>query len=137
MAHGDPARLTAREGRRFAWTMVGAITMLALLCWWRDRTTIALSLGALAVSFALAAITIPDRLGPVRRGWLAVGERISRVTTPVVYTVVYLVVITPIGIARRRIGRSPLARDPGASTYWVPRERSTVAERRASMERQF
>lgn len=131
------ARLTAAEGRRFALTLAGGFAALAALAAWRGRQWTATVLAGLAVLAVLAALAAPTRLGGVQRGWTALGLALSRVTTPVFYTVLYLVVLTPTGLLRRTMGRSPLARDPAAASYWVPREPVAPDEQRQAMKRQF
>lgn len=137
MAATDSARLTAAEGRRFALTLAGGFGLLGALAAWRGRRVMATVLLALAVLAALAALLVPTRLGAVQRGWTALGMALSRVTTPIFYSVLYLVVMTPMGWIRRTVGRSPLARDPAAASYWIERDQSSEEERRRSMERQF
>ena len=45
--------------------------------------------------------------------------------------IVFYVVLTPVGLIFRAIGRDPLHRrfEPTASTYWVPREPARDAQR--------
>jgi hypothetical protein len=90
--------------------------------------------GALLVALALLR---PALLAPVSRVWLSFGQRLASVTTPVVLTLIYWALLTPIGIVRRTVSRSPIARDRAAPSYWVRREPSTPDERRAAMEHQF
>jgi hypothetical protein len=47
------------------------------------------------------------------------------------------VVVTPIGVLRRRVWGSPIHRSTAATSFWVRRERSTPEEARAAMEHQF
>ena len=123
MAEGRPARLTAAEGRKFAFTLAAAFGALAALLWWRERRTAAAVLGAVAVAFALAGLLVPGSLGPVRRGWMGFAHAISRVTTPIFMGVVYFLVITPIGLVRRAVGGNPL-RAHQAGSGWVDRQGS-------------
>ncbi len=137
MAAADSTRLTAAEGRRFGLTLAGGFALLGALAWWRGRSSLAAVLLVLALLAALAALLVPTRLGGVQRGWTALGLALSRVTTPIFYSVLYLVVMTPMGWIRRTVGRSPLARDPAADSYWIARDQLSEEERRRGMERQF
>jgi hypothetical protein len=83
------------------------------------------------------AVARPVLLAPAARRWMAFAALISRFTTPIVLTIVYLVVLTPAAWVRRTFGRSPIARDPRATTYWVRRDLRSPQARRASMERRF
>ena len=100
-----------------------------------ERTAVVLL--ALAAVAVLAALIVPSRLGPVQRGWTALGVALSRVTSPAFYTLLYLVVLTPTAWLRRTFGRSPLARDAAADSYWVTRPPSSPDAARRAMERQF
>ena len=133
MAHRSPARLTAREGRSFAFTLTGAFTLLAAVSWWRGHTRSFEALAAVAGVLLLAGVAVPSRLGPVRDGWMALARAISKVTTPIIMTLVYFLVITPSALLRRVIGGNPLRRSHGAPTGWVGRRGSP----RSALTRQF
>jgi hypothetical protein len=130
LAAGSPARLTAAEGRRFAFTLAAAFGGLAALLWWRERRAIATALAGVSVAFAVAGLLLPGRLGPVYRGWMGLAHAISKVTTPIFMGVVYYLVITPIGVVRRMAGGNPLRADQGG---WVDRQGSP----RSDLTRQF
>ena len=137
MAAGDGSRLTVREGRRFAWTVGGALALLAAVERWRARPAVALTLVGIAVAALLAGAIVPTRLGAVERGWTRLGNALSRVTRPIVLAVLYWLVLTPVGLARRSLARSPLARRRDAGTYWVRRDRVAADDARRAMERMF
>lgn len=138
MAGSVRPRLTAAEGRRFAFTLAGAFLALGALLWWRSRGTAApyasyASL-SLAATLLAAGALIPTRLSPVQRAWMALAHLISRVTTPIFMAVVYFGVITPISLVMRLVGHNPLRRPAPEGSFWVVR---TVAEQRTDIERQF
>jgi hypothetical protein len=129
------ARLTPREGRTFAWTLAAAFGVLAALLLWRDRETGARVLAIVAAVCFLAGAVAPTRLGPLRAAWMAFGVALSRITSPVFFTLIYMVVFAPAGLLRRRFSRSPLARDKSAASYWIARD--PAATDRSRLERQF
>ncbi len=110
MATAIPARLTVAEGRRFGLTVGGALLVIA-------------------------GLAVPSRLGPVVRAWMGFARRLSRVTTPILLSVIYFVVLTPTGLVMRLFGRRPLIRPPSDPSFWVPRPAN--ARQRADMEHQF
>ena len=130
-------RLTRAEGRKFGLTLALGFGALGGLFTWRGRGSAGVALFAIAAVFLFGGIFMPTRLGPVSRAWNAFGAALSRITSPIFFTVIYIVVVTPIGFLRRTIGRSPLARDAGATSYWIRREALDSAARRAALERQF
>jgi hypothetical protein len=59
---------------------------------------------------------------------------LSKITTPIFMGVVYFVVLTPVGLLRRLLGRNSLVR-PQGGTFWVSRPAGTA--RKGDLERQF
>jgi hypothetical protein len=125
---------TVRDGRRFAWTLAAGFAAIAAIAALRHRTSAEEFLAGVVIVAFVAGVVIPTRLGPIERGWLAFGHALSRVTTPIFLGVVYFIIVTPTGWIRRRFGRDPIARDRGASTYWVERRRMSGDEIRESFE---
>ena len=134
MAAGIPARLTAAQGRRFGLTVGGAFLAFAAIAWWRGHPTTTNVLGILGGVLAVAGLVIPTFLGPVERAWMQFAHLISKVTTPIVMAVMYLVVLTPIGILRRAFGGNPLVQQPQGGSYWKARPEG---RRRGNLTRQF
>lgn len=73
----------------------------------------------------LWGLVAPASLKPVYRGWMRFGLLISKVTTPIIFGIVYYLVIVPFGLVRRVVAKDPLRRtiDKDASTYRVESER--------------
>lgn len=126
--------LTRAQGRRFAWTLAAAFALFALVAYWRHRQASLAILGVLAALLFVAGVAIPTRLGPVERAWMALGKAMSRVTTPIFFSVVYFAIVTPVGWIRRTAARSPLARSRKVATLWVERAEQTPDELRRSLE---
>lgn len=137
MAPATRSRLTRAEGRRFGLELAAGFAVVAAIAWWRSHEQVAQGLAAVAALAALAALAVPRLLGPVRTAWMAFGHALGRVVSPVFFGAVYYLIVTPTGIARRTFGRSPLARDRAAGTYWIARAPRTPEAARASMERYF
>ena len=135
MAKGIPAGLTSREGRRFGLTLGSAFLVFGGLAYWRGAPTTASVFAAFAGALILAGLTIPTFLGPVERGWMAAAHAMSRVTTPIVMAAMYLLVVTPVGLARRMFGGNPLSHLRTRHGYWKPRPEGR--RRGWSMRRQF
>lgn len=133
MERRDRARLTKAEGRKFGLSVGIAFCALAALVWWRGRAPVGQGLGGVGILLVLSGAIIPDRLGPVQRAWMGLAHAISRVTTPVFMSLVYFVVISPVGFLRRSFGRNPLKHVPRDGSYWVARS----SKQRSSLERQF
>jgi hypothetical protein len=132
LAHGSPARLTPREGRKFAFTLAAAFGVLAGVSWWRESPRALLVFAVVAAAFALGGLVAPGNLGPVYRAWMGFAQALSRVTTPIFMGIVYFLVITPIAAIRRAVGGNPLRAHSGA-TGWVDRQDTP----RGDLTRQF
>lgn len=135
MARGVPARLTAAQGRRFGLTVGGAFLLFALIAWWRDHAAIAWLLSAPGAVLAIAAIIVPTQLGPVERAWMALAHAISKVTTPIVMGIMYVGVLTPVGLLKRTIGDDALVHGGRGESFWYTRPPGH--RRSTSLKRQF
>jgi len=135
LENSTAARLSPREGRRFGLTLGAAFLALAGVAAWRGHPLEARVFAALGSGSVALALLIPTRLGPVRRAWMAFGEAMSKVTTPLFLGVVYFGLLTPMGLLRRLASRPKLVRPASARSYLVPR--ASGARRRIDMERQF
>jgi saxitoxin biosynthesis operon SxtJ-like protein len=132
LARGIPARLTAAEGRKFAWTVGTAFLVFGGIAWWRDHAVISRVLIGLGAAFWIAGLTVPARLGPVFRFWMGLAHVISRVTTPIFLGIVYFLVMMPIGVLMRLFGRNPVRHTPSNDSFWAPR-----TEPRGGLTNQF
>ena len=110
------------ELRKFSWQVGAALVLIGAVGAWQGR---AWGAGVVAAGALLAMVgsVAPGLLVPFWRWWQLLGRVLNRVVSPVVLAVLYIGVVTPMGLLRRTFGRSPLARDPNAASYWVKRER--------------
>jgi hypothetical protein len=122
---------------KFAFTLGAAFSVLSALAAWRGRVLTAQVTFALGLSLLLLGLAVPTRLGLLQRAWMGLGHAIGRVTSPVVMGAIYYIALTPIAYLRRTFGRSPLARNPHADSYWIPRAPKSRDDRHRSLERQF
>lgn len=122
-----PAARTAAELRRFGLTVGGVFLLLALVSWWRDHTVPPLVMGALGTGLVLPGLVAPRVLAPVERAWMRFAEVLGRINTRIILTVLYALVITPIGLVRRAFG-DPLDRrmHDGRDSVWVRRPPAPV-----------
>ena len=134
MAQRVRARLTAAEGRKFAWTLAAAFAVLGALLWWRARVTAATVAGCLSGALLAAGIFIPASLGPLERAWMGLALLISRVTTPLFMGVIYFAVLTPVSLLLRLFGKRPLTVRAVEGSYWRTR---SVESGRSDLSRQF
>ena len=54
------------------------------------------------------SLLAPSTLTPVYRGWMKVGLLLSRITTPIILTLIFLVAIVPPAIIMRVMRKDPI-----------------------------
>lgn len=76
-------------------------------------------LAGVLIAWALAA---PATLKPVYLVWMTIGQALGWVNTRIIMTVMFYLIILPVGLLRRLGGKDPMARtmSPGEKSYRVP-----------------
>jgi hypothetical protein len=94
------------------WPLLDGATMPR---WW----ALAIALAFLVASFAKASV-----LAPLNRLWTKFGLLLHRIVNPVVLGILFYLMVTPIGVVRRLLGKDGLDRqfEPEKDSYWVTRE---------------
>ncbi len=90
-----------------------------------------------AAAFLIVAFVYPRILWPLNWVWTRFGILLGRIVAPIVMGIVFFVVITPIALIRRLMGKDSLHLefDPEAESYWVVRKPPGPDPK--SMPRQF
>jgi hypothetical protein len=113
--------------------------LLAALAAWPVLRGGHLRVGLLAGGLVLVLLGAvwPRALRGVNRLWLLFGQALGRVTNPLVAGLLFLVVITPLGLLLRKMGRLSvrLRKDSPAPSYW--QETSNAASPAERMHFQF
>ena len=135
LEQGISTRLNGAQGRKFGLTVGPAFLLLGGILLWRDRMTGATITAALGVLLMLLALAAPRMLLPVERGWMKLAHIMSSITTPIIMAIIYFLVLTPIALFMRALGRNPLLHPGTQQTLWV--SRAADQERRGGMDRQF
>lgn len=117
---GHPKVKTVRELRKFAAIMTVIPGLFAALAWYRNRELVSAIVGGISCFFLLAGVVAPRALAPVERAWLWLGESIGKVVTPIILILAYMLVITPMGILVRLLGKDllDLRIDRSSQSYW-------------------
>tara|TARA_B100002051_G_C16604870_1_gene570023 strand:+ start:440 stop:817 length:378 start_codon:yes stop_codon:yes gene_type:complete len=72
-------------------------------------------------------------LSPLNLAWIKFGELLGRIVAPIVMAIVYFLIITPIGLFMRLIGKDLLnTKFSKDNSYWIKRQKNI-----GSMKRQF
>jgi hypothetical protein len=119
----EPSR---RQLRHFSgiWfpALVGVIGYLGLRWGWWDLASLA-PIWLFAGTIALVGVCNPRFIRPVFFGLIYAVYPIGLVLSQVILAVVYFAVITPVGLALRKLAEDPMKRslDRSAESYWVRR----------------
>lgn len=123
--------------RKFGLLVGGVFVLLAALLWWRDKPADVYFAGAGAFLIALGVIC-PRGLKWIYLGWMFLALILGHVVSTILLTLLYYLVISPIGLLARIAGKDFLScrvtRE--TSTYWTPKETPNGAET-SDYERQF
>ena len=87
----------------------------------------------ISLLFLFLGILNSKILTPLNLAWIKLGEILGRFIAPVVMAVIYFLIVTPIGLLMRIIGKDLLnIKFSQNSSYWIKREKNL-----GSMKRQF
>ena len=126
---------TTKELRQFGFIAFGAFGLLgALLYWhlvplWRvfgaATPPMAYAAWALGALSAILSMVAPRLNRPLFVGLSVVAYPIGVVMSYVIMGVFFFLIVTPLGLIFRLIGRDPLRRrfDETARSYWIPHEK--------------
>jgi Saxitoxin biosynthesis operon protein SxtJ len=96
--------------------------------WW--------ALGVAAV-FAALALLWTAALAPLNKLWTKLGMLLYRIVSPGVMALLFYVIVTPIALLMRMLGKDPLRlrRDSDVASYWI--HRAPPGPTPESMKNQF
>jgi hypothetical protein len=77
----------------------------------------------LAVCLLFPAVIFPNALYWPHKGWMTLGHVLGWVNTRIILGFVFYVIVTPIGVLRRWLGKDPMGQQlrPDVNTYRIPR----------------
>ena len=88
----------------------------------------------LSIIFFILGILNSQLLTPLNKLWFKFGMFLGLIVSPIVMGIVYFLVVTPIGIFMRLLGKDLLktSKAKNASTYWIKR-----INKQGTMKKQF
>jgi len=115
---------TKDELRTFGLVMATVLFLITAVLYWRHKT-FWLVFGSISVVFFLSGLFFPLLLRRFEWAWMKLAIFISLMMTRLILVLLFFLVITPVGIAMRIIGKKPLITnfDRKAVTYWEPVEK--------------
>jgi Saxitoxin biosynthesis operon protein SxtJ len=124
-----------RALRRFGLTVGLVVLALGCVLLWRHRG-VGWPLISIGTVLVMAARLAPSWLKWVHGPWMIVALALGWIVTRVLLTIVFFLVVTPIGLIQRLFGKRAIevAFAPEAASYWQPR---TVRPKPDDYEKQY
>ena len=122
---------------RAQWWFVGFwlpafFLLLGGILLWRTGS-FPVSMGVWAVGGVITALGcfVPTLRRPLWIGWMCAAYPMGWIVSHLLLAAIFYLVVTPVGIVMRLVGRDPLRRtmDRSASTYWIPHTSETDVSR--------
>jgi hypothetical protein len=83
--------------------------------------------------FLILGLLNSNLLTPLNNGWIKFGEILGRIIAPIVMSLIFFTILTPIGIIVKVFGKDLLkTKLSKEKSYWIVREKNI-----GSMKRQF
>src|SRR5712691_6208446 len=118
---------SAKALGRFGFILGGMSILFGLLLLARHRSEnlTALSSQVVGAVLIVVAFVVPNALKYLHAAWIGLSLLIGWVVTRVILTIVFFLVVTPIGLLQRLAGRSPLELHfrTAIQSYWQPRKK--------------
>ena len=136
IARHDDTKTPSERG--FGITFAVVFALLAVWLWLRKDLPIWAGASAvLSVATLAAAFLAPHVLRPFNRLWFKFGMLLHHIVTPVIMGLLFYLVVTPMGLVMRAMGKDflRLKTGPDAGNYWIERQPETDAK--TSMKNQF
>lgn len=124
--------------RKFGGTVGALLIALAVLVAARRGWTVPPLSRALGVGGALlvgVGTVLPGALRPLFRAWMLLAVVMGFVTTRVLLTAVFALVVTPLALLRRALGHDTMRRRRPDGSLWIAR--TPPEDPRRTMERTF
>jgi hypothetical protein len=108
--------------RKFGLVVGGLLLALGLLLvFWRHRTTTGVAMAVPGAILVLLAAAAPSLLAAPHRGWLKFARVLGTINGFFFLSIVFFLILTPLGIVLRLFGRDELRRrGPAPASMWEP-----------------
>ena len=116
MAHKGPKN----PERSFGLSVGGVLLLIAGFALWRGRITAAESLGAVGAVLVVLGAVAPSLLYYPSKVWWRFAIALGWVNARIILSVAFAIVLTPISLVWRLIGRDPLQRKRDGWKGWTP-----------------
>ena len=124
------------SNQKFGWFFSAVFAVGGAYALWKSIILLASGLFVLSIIFAIVVVAIPARLAPLNKLWYQFGMLLGLIVSPVVLGIIFFLLITPVGVFTRFLGRDVLRmKKRVVPSYWV--ERNPVGPQPDSFKNQF
>lgn len=127
----DDEEKTGSSNRNFGLT-IAAFFLLIFLLKWKKTGVPHWSAALVALFFGGSALFAPKGLTVLNRAWTKFGLLLHKVVSPVAMGLIFFVVLTPMALLARLMGKDPMRRkwEPNANSYWITRSSEVLSTMR-------
>ena len=124
------------ELRKFGLTVGIVLILWGVLLLWRDKNGY-VYLFIISLVFLFFGLVLPALLKPIHKTWMAFSTFLGWFMTRVILSVLFFLVVTPIGFLARLCGKEFLDKKfkNNVNSYWIPRK--TIKFDKQNYEHQF
>ena len=113
------------SNHQFGWFFTSVFALAAIWAAWQLSRGWIYFFSAIFLTFALITIISPMKLERLNRNWNRIGMILGKITTPIILALIFFLLITPISIVIRVLGRDELRIKTRTSySNWVDRSQS-------------
>jgi len=109
----------ARSHRTFGLTVGFVLIAIALFSAWRGHPVRAEVAGAAGVLLVAAAMLRPASLAGLAAVWARIGDALGWFNSRVLLTLMFFVILWPIGLLSKLFGNDPLDRRRRSGSFWT------------------
>lgn len=134
--HERATEVTAAQARQTALVVAGVLAAVAAWSFYRGRSALAATLGAIAVALVGAGLFVPRAARLFHTGWMRLAVALGYVNSRILLTLMFYGVFAPYGLVSKLFRRDPLRRRQRAgASHWIPRK--TPRQSKEQFERLF
>ena len=90
----------------------------------------------ISIVLLFLSVFAPKKLAFAADAWHSIGQRVGKVTNPIILGILFFGIVTPVAIVGKLFGRDVLKmKHENVSSYWALREDTGLSKK--SFERQF
>jgi len=127
---------TKNELRKFAYSVGGVLILIGAVSYFLGTATY-IYFVSIGILLAVLGLSLPEVLMPFQKIWMAISILLGFVMTRVILSILFYIVITPVGFVARLLGKDFLDEkiDKSKESYWNYREQKEYDK--TSTEQQF